>query len=119
MKLRKWNRVAILALLSSLSFVYVADAGPGGFVYTGSMNTARRLHTATLLNSGTVLVAGGGQTVGRGYGRLASAELYNPATGTFSATGSLSTVRESHTAALLNNGTVLIAAGECQLPPVV
>ncbi|HVS87025.1 MAG TPA: kelch repeat-containing protein [Candidatus Acidoferrum sp.] len=111
MKLRKWNPVAMLVLFSLLSFACVAYAGPGGFVYTGSMSTARRLHTATLLNSGMVLIAGGGHTVGRGYGRLASAELYNPATGAFTATGSLQTARESHTASLLDNGTVLIVGG--------
>jgi hypothetical protein len=43
--------------------------------------------------------------------RRASAELHNPATGTFSLAGSLNTGRDYHTATLLNNGMVLIAGG--------
>jgi len=71
------------------------------------MTTARLDHTAILLNNGLVLIAGGdNQTT-----YLASAELYNPATGTFAVTGNLTTARSSQTATLLNDGTVLIAGG--------
>ena len=78
-----------------------------GFVLTGSAKNARQYHTATLLNNGLVLIAGGyGST-----STLASAELYNPATGTFAPTGSMSTARSQHTATLLPNGMVLIAGG--------
>src|SRR5439155_5187491 len=69
--------------------------------------TAREFHTATLLPNGKVLVAGGAGTSGD----LASAELYDPATGTWTATGSLITARDNHTATLLPNGKVLVAAG--------
>jgi hypothetical protein len=72
---------------------------------TGSLNTARFDHTTTLLPNGMVLVAGGG------FGSLASAELYDPASGTWTATGSLNIPRVSHTATSLPNGMVLVAGG--------
>jgi hypothetical protein len=78
------------------------------FTGTGNLNTARDLHTATLLKNGLVLIAGGADSSGAA---LASAELYNPVTGTSTATGSLNTARGSHTATLLSNGLVLIAGG--------
>ena len=76
--------------------------------YTGSLNTARVAHTATLLQNGKVLVAGGQDEHGE---YLASAELYDPASGTWSTTGSLTTVRGLHKATLLQNGMVLVVGG--------
>jgi hypothetical protein len=63
--------------------------------------------TATLLSDGRVLITGGMT----GGGAVASAELYDPKTGTFSATGSMATSRYGHTATLLSDGRVLIAGG--------
>src|SRR2546425_374238 len=80
---------------------------PDTWTATGSMGTARSFHTATLLPNGKVLVAGGQN----GSPVLTSAELYDPAVGTFASTGALGTARELHTATLLPNGTVLIAGG--------
>jgi Kelch motif protein len=74
---------------------------------TGSLNTGRYSHTATLLPNGKVLVAGGSNFGGQS---LASAELYDPATGTWSATDSLR-ARAGHKAALLQNGKVLVVGG--------
>ena len=81
---------------------------PGTGRITGSMATARELHTATLLPNGQVLVAGGAGLTDY----LASAELYDPATGMWMATGSMTTARARHTATLLPNGQVLVAGGE-------
>jgi Galactose oxidase, central domain len=78
-----------------------ASAGVGSprWVTTGSMGTARAFHTATLLESGEVLVAGGYLN-----GALSSAELYDPSSGTWTPTGSMRTARDSHTATLLPSG---------------
>lgn len=75
---------------------------------TGSMAIDRYFHTATLLPSGKVLVAGG---FSLHVGTLRSAELYDPATGTWTATGDMTTVRAAPTATLLPSGKVLVAGG--------
>jgi len=82
----------------------------GAFTTTGNLNTGRYLHTSTLLNDGTVLIAGGEGDASSGR-YLATAELYNPATGSFTPTNNMTTARLTHTATLLNNGNVLMAGG--------
>jgi len=88
------------------------DPSTGTFKATGSMVEARVSHTATLLKNGKVLVAAGIGQVGGGPGVLAEAELYDPATGSFSQTlGHLANSRQWHTASLLADGKVLVAGG--------
>lgn len=84
-------------------------ASSGTFTLTGSLNTARYDHTATLLQTGEVLATGGVDINGN---PLSSAELYNPATGRWTRTGSMAEGRSDFTAILLPNGNVLVAGGE-------
>lgn len=71
--------------------------------FTGSLNP-RAFHSATLLENGQLLVAGGGIS----HSPLDSAELYDPTTGKWRPTGSFSTIRGQNTATLLPNGKVLV-----------
>src|SRR5690242_11125680 len=90
------TRSAVLLLFSfiaGLALVRPCAATPFQWEYTGSLNTARFHHTETLLPDGTVLVAGGEYQSHP----LASSELYDSVTGTWSDTGSMSTARDSLT----------------------
>jgi Tol biopolymer transport system component len=106
------------------------DPATGTFSPTGSMGTPRLRPTATLLQDGRVLIAGGitgpspvaslpvvlasypsAITVATSSDVLATAELYDPATGRFSRTGSMRFFRDSHTATLLRDGRVLVVGG--------
>jgi hypothetical protein len=81
------------------------------------MTSSRTYHTATLLADGRVLVAGGGgDYTNREF--QASAEIYDPQTGTFRATGSMAEARTYHQANLLADGRVLITGGFGDLAPL-
>jgi hypothetical protein len=113
-------RHSLLSLASILSLVLVGCTQTLGapttpaqavksvvFGATGGLITARQGHTATLLGTGKVLVAGG-------YNAgvyLSSAEIYDIATGEWSATGEMRSARSWHTATLLKDGRVLVAGG--------
>jgi large repetitive protein len=92
------------------------DPKTGTFTTTGSMNDARDAHAAVLLADGHVLILGGdgwacSGTVCYFSGSLSSAELYDPATGTFSRAGYMNIARTLPTATLLQNGDVLVTGG--------
>ncbi len=88
----------------------LAKGGGGTWSLTGSLLQDREYQTATLLNNGQVLVAGGDQN--NLYPKsMAEAELYNPSTGIWSTTGSLNHDRFNFTATLLTNGQVVAAVG--------
>src|SRR5262249_17390162 len=76
----------------------------------GVMTDSREFHTATLLQNGKVLLAGGVDNADSG-DSLATAELYDPDTGTFLATGSMVSMRAKHSATALLDGEVLVAGG--------
>src|SRR4029077_16080477 len=82
---------------------------PHGFKATGSMASAREGPPDTLLPNRNVLVAGGLDDTNA---ILATAELFDPASGSFISTGSMTNARYDHTATLLPNGKVLVAGGD-------
>jgi hypothetical protein len=86
--------------------VQPSAATPREFEETGSLITARTSHTATLMPNGDVFVVGGFSGTS-----LASAERYNPATGTWSRVIGLQKAIAEHTATLLRDGNVLLAGG--------
>jgi len=101
----------LLALLAPLP--PAARAADLAWVPTPPMNAGRYLHTATLLENGQVLVTGGGDLSTGSLTGLSGAEIYDPATDSWSAASPMSAGRYSHTATLLANGTVLVAGGGC------
>ena len=97
----------------SINSAEIYDPASGLWTVTGSLTDSRYNHTATLLPDGRVLVAGGIRaTVPPPWAEVASAEIYDPAAGTWRMTGSLNCARQNHAATLLPGGKVLAAGGD-------
>ena len=87
---------------------------PATAVWTdsGTLNYAREVgFTSTLLPNGKVLVAGG-QSVASGTGITDKCEIYDPATGTWTPTGSMAWITRIHQSVLLSTGKVLATGGD-------
>src|SRR5213080_867739 len=98
----------LLALTLGLASPASAQA-PGTWAPIADLNQPRAEHTATLLTNGTVLISGGRDAADQ---PLASAEIYDPATGGYTLLASpLPAPVWGHTATRLDDGTVLIAGG--------
>ena len=112
--MRRWSQHLGLVLVTVAgaacgpdeSSGWVESGDPLTSTQVGSMGTPRGGHSVTTLADGLALVAGG---ISAYASELASAELYDPSSRAFSATGALSRARSYHTATRLNDGRVLIA----------
>jgi hypothetical protein len=99
----------------TIAFADVYDPNTGMFAATGPMAAPRGFFTATALADGRVLVAGGDPGAWNFAGGMnTSAELYDPKTGTFRPTGSMSFARTFQEATLLADGRVLVAGGDTE-----
>jgi hypothetical protein len=106
---RRWVDHATGSAPSFYAEVY--DAATGWFNPTRNLGTTRTDHTATPLPDGRVLLAGGSGVLVGNREPLSTAELYDPATGLFSATGNLITAQWGHVAVIQGDGRVLILGG--------
>ena len=101
---------------SLLSADIVATSRGRAVTVISSMGVKRSSHTATLMTNGCVLIAGGNSAATDAVLPVPeiTAEIYNPATGLFTPTGSMTagTARYNHTSTLLNDGRVLICGGQ-------
>jgi hypothetical protein len=87
------------------------DPDSGEFSATGRMGMPRVGSTSTVLLDGRVLIAGGFTAAPGGGQATDYAELFDPLTNAFAATGPMMSTRDSHTATMLPDGRVLIAGG--------
>ncbi|OGU17633.1 MAG: hypothetical protein A2076_09125, partial [Geobacteraceae bacterium GWC2_53_11] len=108
--MKNYFRQVLLATIVLLMPLLISpnEAGAAGFANMSSMSTVREWHTSTLLGNGKILVAGGYISGGA---FQASAELFDPSTGKYGATGAMTTPRGYHTATMLPNGKVLVVGG--------
>ncbi|HJV89481.1 MAG TPA: kelch repeat-containing protein [Holophagaceae bacterium] len=94
-----------------LASAEIFDPASQSTMVVAPMSSPRASHTATRLQNGLVLVVAGAKGTNVG-GWLSSAEVFDPVLQTWSTVGSLATARQDHTATLLPNGKVFVAAGQ-------
>ena len=99
-----------LSCIVPTSTTEIFNPTTGLWTGTGFLSKTRNQHTATLLNDGRVLVAGGCIASAPCTGTN-TAETYNPNTGNWSLTGSMITGRYAAQMTRLNNGEVLVTGG--------
>jgi N-acetylneuraminic acid mutarotase len=88
----------------------IYDPTTNSWTNANNMNSGRITHTATLLATGKVLVAGGQNAFGA---TLNTSELFDPTSGNWTnTTGNMTTTRTNQTATLLANGKVLVVGGQ-------
>jgi hypothetical protein len=105
--------------ITDVTFALLYEPKTGHFIQTGALAQPRDTATATRLEDGRVLVAGGftypsdqpATAKGPAIVSVSSAEIFDPNTGKFTDAGSMTTARASHTATLLLDGRVLMAGG--------
>jgi len=97
-----------------LASAEVYDPATNTFTPTGDMLAARESHTATLLPNGNVLIAGGHRGRRPSVTIYSSTEIYDAASGRFTAAGDMTMVRHKHEAVSLADGRVLILGGSDQ-----
>ena len=102
---RLWRKA--ISMTAMLAFPAGCLAQGAAWVTNTSMTSPHYWHTATLLPSGEVIVAGGYDNTGS----TTNAELYDPATKIWTETGGMNDARATFTATLLTNGQVLVAGG--------
>ena len=118
-RIRKTFLLVVLVALPPIggAFIYanrqqfMQDESNGAVAPLGRMNVQRAAHTATLLRTGEILIAGGMEKAEGVETNTNSAELFDPRNATFRSTGSMTAARGGHTATLLDNGDVLITGG--------
>lgn len=117
------QRVALSSAEPALSSAELYDPATRTWSRTGALSTGRWNHSATLLATGGVLVAGGqlthdGDHLGSSRKTVATAEIYDPASGTWATTASMAVARSGHTATRLGDGTVMVAGGWAESPVI-
>jgi WD40 repeat protein len=113
------GRVLIVGGSSTDLRTEIYDPATENFSITGSLSALRSAHTATLLPNGKVLIVGGKNDLIQSIATpkaLATTEIYDPQSGTFSLSGSMTVARTGHTATLLGNGKVFVAGGANTAP---